>query len=77
MAIVLLYGGDGKGDLDLFRFQVFLRKVASANTYVDPSSLPPTSAAAAYLIYRVYLQVQTWKDCSDLLSPVDWGLESE
>ncbi len=72
VAVVLLYGGDGK-DLDSFRYQVFLRKVASANTYVDSSSLPPISAAAAYHIYRFYLQVQTWKDCSDLLSPVDWG----
>ena len=66
-----LYGGtDGK--LNRLRYQKFCEKVASSSVYVEPKSLLPTSSAAKFHSYRVYLQVQQWMG-NKLLDPCDWG----
>ena len=57
-ALLILYNSKGVNSLTVLRHQIFLNKVA---THVDPSSLPPTSAAAKFHSFRVYFQVSCWK----------------
>ena len=75
IAMVLLYGGAKECDLNIHRFNTFQRKVANATTFVHPKDLPPTSNAAKYHSFRVYLQVQIWLgvNYSKHLSPENWG----
>ena len=42
-------------------------------TQVDPKSLPPTSAAAKFSSWRVFLQVNQWKDPQCYLLAEEWG----
>ena len=71
-ALVSLYSGSKKGDkLDELRLQKFFQKVGSSTSYVQPQTLPPTSAAARYFSYSIYHQVQAWRGID--LPPTDWG----
>ena len=61
-ALVSLYSGSREGDtLDQLRLQKFCQKVRSSSSYIQPQTLPPTSAAARYFSFRVYHQVQAWR----------------
>lgn len=73
-ALMYLFGGLPEDGLNLLRYRTFARKVMASTTCIQVHSLPPTAAAAAYHIYRVYLQVQTWTG-NDSLNPLDWGSE--
>ncbi|WAR13480.1 hypothetical protein MAR_027660 [Mya arenaria] len=64
--ITSVYGGTHCQGLDLLRYCKFDHKVQTKKVL----SLPPTSTAAKYHSYRVYLQVQTWIGRD--ISPTDW-----
>ena len=70
-SLLCLYKSRSDECLDSLRYSKFCQKVATGATFVQPESLPPTSAAAAYHSQRVYFQVQQWKGA--LLEPEDWG----
>ena len=53
-AMVAIYGGDAES-LDELRYKKYLKKVASQNEAVQPSTLPPTSAAAKLSLGRILL----------------------
>ena len=40
---------------------------------VDPKNLPPTSAAAKFHSYRVFLQINQWKNSDCNMMPESWG----
>lgn len=69
--IIALYGAKPKDkySLEQWRFHCF-RKAVSKNSF-NLASLPPTRAAARQHAFRVYHQVQTWKDIH--LVPTEWG----
>jgi len=50
-ALVSLYSGSKKGDrLDELRLQKFCQKVDSSTSYVQPQTLPLTSAACTMIL---------------------------
>ena len=57
-SIALLYNGCLGDRLDSLRLPRFYRKVGSSTAHVQPRIHPPTSAAAKFHSFRVYLQVQ-------------------
>ena len=57
--------------LDKLQFMRFTRKVTTCTATIDPKPLPPSSAAEAHHIERIYNQVQTWLGRG--LDPVDLG----
>ena len=60
--------------LNVVRGSRWSEKVSNSNRPVEVCSLPPTSDAAKYHSYRVYLQTQIWMgNTSDRLNPTDWG----
>ncbi|KAK3709221.1 hypothetical protein QZH41_004579 [Actinostola sp. cb2023] len=71
-ALVCLYNGKVDENLDFLRYTRFWQKVATGTIGVQPESLPPTSAAAAYHSLRAYFQVQQWNGNQEL-QPEDWG----
>lgn len=72
-ALVYLYGGAEIEGLNLVRFRKFVKKTTSNISCVQINSLPPTSDAAKFHSYRVYLQVQHWMYGDLDLEPTDWG----
>ena len=70
--LVSLYGGKVNNSLDQICLYKFDQKIASNNKVVQPEYLFPTSDAAGFHSFRVYYQVQSWKE-KDHLNPEDWG----
>ena len=57
-AMVLIYGENSMEiQLDLFRYQVFQRKVSTALVAEKPEDIPPTLAACKFHCWRTYFQV--------------------
>ena len=57
-ALVSLYRGRSNESLDSLRYSRFCQKITTGTTFVQPESLPPTTAAASHHSLRVYHQVQ-------------------
>ena len=72
-ALVCLYNGKFDDSLDVLRHKRFCEKVATKSVYVQPQSLPPTTAAAKYHSYRVYFQIMKWKLSDIGMQPEEWG----
>ena len=76
-----IYSGNRKADtisLDEHRFNMFKSSIAKNTQKLE--SLPPTSTAAKFHSYRVYLQIQNWKIDENkyvLKNPEDWGWEKK
>ena len=72
-AFVALYNGKAEDSLNTLRFSKYCEKVAKSLNKVEPRSLPPTSAAAKYHSYRVFLQICQWKNHLCDLQVDSWG----
>ena len=71
-ALLKIYGLQHCASLDKARILKFKEKTAAARAYVEPQTLPPTSASAKFHSLRVFYQVHQWiSECS--LSCYDWG----
>lgn len=73
--MIMLYDASWKHSINNLRLHKFVSKVASATSCVQVYSLPPTSDATVYHIFRVYLQTQIWIG-NNTLNPCDWGWEN-
>ncbi len=60
-AVIVLYNGKPEMSLDTLRYKRYCNKVASSTCYIQPQTLPPTSAAVKYHSLRVYYQIRQWK----------------
>ncbi len=65
--------GNSEYNLDVLRRKCFCEKVATKSVYVQPQSLPPTSAAGKYHSFRVYFQIMKWKQSKIVMQPEEWG----
>ena len=72
-AFVVMSNGKKSDTLDSLQYKKYCDKVATSLTQVDPKSLPPTSAAAKFPSWRVFLQVNQWKDPQCYLLAEEWG----
>lgn len=72
-ALVCLYNGNKKENLDILRYKRFREKVSSSSRLVEAKSLPPTSAASKFHSLRVWYQIQVWKDKGREHNPEEWG----
>ena len=70
--LVSLYGEKANNSLNQIRLYKFHQNTTSNNKVVQPEYLCPTSDAAGFHSFRVYYQVQSWKE-RDNLNPKDWG----
>ena len=56
-ALVAMYNGKKTESLNKLRLTKYSEKVTKGEIKVEPRSLPPTSAAAKFHSYKVFLQV--------------------
>ena len=70
-----IYNGKNSDSLNMLQYKRYSEKVATSASQVDPKNLPPTSAAAKYHSFRVFLQVNQWKDTECDMMPESWGWE--
>ena len=59
--------------MDTLRLTRYCEKVTESFMQVEPKSIPPTSSAAKYHSYRVFLQICQWKSYDCNLQPELWG----
>ena len=74
-SILALYGAKTSKNLNELRHKRFIM-LASKTKSVQIASLPPTEDAAQQHIKRVYLQIQYWKNNSQI-PPENWGWKKE
>jgi hypothetical protein len=75
-AFLSLYNsGNEDVTLNSLRYTLFCKKVSIGLSVLQPESLPPTSAAAAFHSMRAYFQVQQLIKGNDSLLPLEWGWE--
>ena len=74
-ALVCLFNGAEKDDLNSFRYKRYCDKVKRSSKAVEAKNFPPTSAAARYHSLRVFFQIQEWKGDVSGLEPSEWGWE--
>ena len=73
-AMVALYGGSAADEgLDSVRYKWFCEKVSKSASFVEPQTLPPTSAAPKYHSLRVFYLVMEWKGETGDMKPEEWG----
>ena len=70
---LLLFYPIKEDKLDKLRHSMYYRKCATSLKAVEATELPPTSAVFLYHSFRVYYQVQCWKEDHHHLVPTDWG----
>lgn len=70
-SILALYGAKTSKNLNELRHKRFIM-LASKTKSVQIASLPPTEDAAQQHMKRVYLQIQYWKNNSQI-PPENWG----
>ena len=70
---MVMYNGKKDETLNTLRLSRYCEKVAKSLNRVEPRSLPPTSAAAKFHSYRVFLQICQWKNPHCTLKEESWG----
>ena len=74
-AIMCLYKTNSKVcDLNSLRHQKLIDFIKTSSKAIQPKQLPPSSAATKFHSFRVYHQIQTWKNRK--LDPENWGWKS-
>lgn len=76
-AMVELFGGNSCDSLAKLRYNLFVKKLASAKSFVTPERLPPTASSTRYHSLRVYYQVMVWMGSEGDLNATDWGWRLE
>ena len=63
--------------LQLVRYGIFMKKVASAKLFVTPERVTPTDSATKFHNLRVYYQTMSWMGMESDIDPLDWGWSQE
>ena len=61
IALVSLYGGAKEKGLDILRYRRLWDKISKGTSHREPSTLPPTSAAAMLHSLQVDYHIIDWK----------------
>ena len=75
--MVDLFGGKSNDTLSSLRHAIFTKRVATAEAFVTPERLPPTSPATSFHSQRVYFQIMVWMGKASEMSPIEWGWKLE
>ena len=75
--MVDLFGGKSNDTLSSLRHTIFIKKVATAQAFVTPKRLPPTSLATRFHSQRVYFEIMVWMRMANEMNPTEWGWKQE
>ncbi|KAK3873784.1 hypothetical protein Pcinc_021209 [Petrolisthes cinctipes] len=59
-AMTVLFGGKSTDSLASLRYNLLIKNIVSANSFVTPERLHPTSSSNKYHSFRVYYQIVVW-----------------
>ena len=71
--MVDLFGGKSNDTLSSLRYIIFIKKVPTAQAFVTPERLLPTSPATRFHSQRVYIQIMVWMGIANEINPTEWG----
>ncbi len=76
-AMAVMFGGKSTDSLVSLRYNLFCKKLVSAQSFVTPERLPPTESSTKYHSLRVYYQIMVWTGNETGMNVVDWGWKVE
>ncbi len=76
-AMIVVYGGSSTESLASLRYNMFVKKIASAKSFVTPERLPPTASSSQFHCLRVYYQIMVWIGREDNMDVMEWGWKLE
>ncbi|KAG7158010.1 hypothetical protein Hamer_G014891 [Homarus americanus] len=76
-AMAVLFGGKSTDSLASLRYNLLIKKIVSAKSFVTPESLPPTKSSTKYHSFRVYYQIMVWTGKESDMNTVDWEWKLE
>ncbi|KAG7169069.1 hypothetical protein Hamer_G018838 [Homarus americanus] len=76
-AMAVLFGGKSTDSLASLRYNLLIKKIVSAKSFVSPERLPPTTSSTKYHSFRVYYQIMVWTGKESDMNAVDWGWKLE
>lgn len=72
-AMKCMFGGNSEESLASIRYNMVVKKLANAKSFITPERLPPTTAATKYHALRTYYQVMVWSGNEGGMDVRDWG----
>ena len=72
-AMSVMFGGRCNDSLASLRYNLFVKKIANAKSFVTPERLPPTPASTKFHSLRAYYQVMEWMESEGDMNVTDWG----
>ena len=75
--MVDLFGGKSNDTLSSLCHIIYTKKVVTAEAFVTPERLPPTSPATRFHSQRVYFQIMVWMGMASEINPTEWGWKQE
>ena len=76
-AMAVIFGGKSTDSLASLRYNLFTKKLVSAQSFITPERLPPTESSTKYHCARVYYQIMVWTGKETGMNVVDWGWKAE
>ncbi|KAG7165603.1 hypothetical protein Hamer_G013102 [Homarus americanus] len=76
-AMAVLFGGKSTDSLASLHYNLLIKKIVSAKSFVTPESLPPTKSSTKYHSFRKYYQIMVWTGKESDMNAVDWGWKLE
>ena len=70
--MVDIFGGKSNDTLSSLCHIIYIKKVATAQAFVTPERLPPTSPAT-----RFHSQREVWMGMTNEMNPTEWGWKQE
>ena len=72
-SMAVLSGGNCSDSLESLRYSMFVKKIASAKSFVTPERLPPTSSSTKFHCHRTYYQIMEWIGSEGDMDVTKWG----
>jgi hypothetical protein len=76
-AMIAIFGGKCIDSLASLRYNIFIKKIASAKSFVTPERLPPTASSTKFHCLRTYYQIMVWTEREGDIDVMNWGWKLE
>ena len=76
-AMAVLFGGKCTESLASLRYNILVKKVSSAKSFVTPERLPPTASSTKFHCLRAYYQIMVWTEQEGDMDVTNWGWKLE
>ena len=75
--MAVLFGEKCTESLASLRYNILVKKVSSAKSFVTPERLPPTASSTKFHCLRAYYQIMVWTEQEGDMDVTNWGWKLE